>query len=68
VNFLLSEGHAHASKYPLGYLDNEVFFAQRRVNNRIATETTLLHTAVGAVLSKKGYDVLQAALKELRSG
>jgi hypothetical protein len=54
---LISEGHTHANIYPLSKLWLEVELARERINSKIATEASLIHTAIVAVLSLDGKGV-----------
>lgn len=70
VSLLLAEGHEHASRYPLSKLWIETEIAKERINARMATETTLLHSAIVAVIAPggKGVDNLDKLLKRLNDG
>ena len=66
VSLLMSEGHAHARRYPIGMLLDECRIASRRINNRIASEMSLTHLAVSAILSKKGGTEFRKAVQRLQ--
>lgn len=66
MGLLLSEGHANASRYPLGYLWNEVLFTRGRVNARIASEAAVMHVVI--VQSLAGGDHLKEVLEQLTDG
>ncbi len=70
VSLLFSEGHQHANRYPLARVWYEVQIVNERINNRIATETTLMHAAMVAVVAPKGAGNkhLQKLLKGMRDG
>lgn len=70
MSLLLSEGHVHASRYPLATVWYEAQLVRERVNGRIATETILMHAAMIAVIAPKGAGQknLDKLLKGLRDG
>jgi hypothetical protein len=70
VSLLMSEGHPHASRYPLSKLWIETEIARERINARLATEATLIHSAIVAVLAPggKGVENLNRQLKALSDG
>jgi hypothetical protein len=70
VSLLFSEGHHNANRYPIARVWYETQIVNERVNNRIATETTLMHAAMVAVVAPKGAGnkQLQKLLKGLRDG
>lgn len=70
VSLLLSEGHLNATRYALAKVWYEAQIVRERVNNRIATEVTLMHTAMVAIMSPKGKGVtnLNKQLKRLQNG
>ena len=51
---MLSEGHAAATRYPLGYMFNEVKFAKRRINAKMRTDAILMHAVAMDAMSTKG--------------
>ena len=67
---LLSEGHRHANRYALAKVWYEAQIVCARVNARIHTEITLMHTAMVAIMAPKGAGVsnLKKQLKGLRDG
>lgn len=70
VSLLLSEGHVNASRYALAKVWYEAQIVRERVNNRIATEVSLMHTAMVAIMSPKGAGVknLKKQLRNLQNG
>lgn len=54
---LISEGHTHANHYPLSKLWIEAEIARERINSKIATEASLIQSAIVAVLSLDGKGV-----------
>lgn len=70
VSLLLSEGHRNANRYALAKVWYEAQIVRERVNSRIATEVTLMHAAMVAIMSPKkaGQQNLTKQLKELRDG
>ena len=70
VNLLLSQGHQSARRYPLAMVWYEAQIARERINHLIATEVTLMHSAMVAIMSPKGDGVrsLKKQLKVLRDG
>lgn len=66
----MSEGHQHADRYPLSKLWIETEIARERINARLATEATLIHSAIVAVLASdgKGVENLNRQLKRLTDG
>jgi len=70
VSLLLAHGHAHARHYPLAMVWSEAQLVRERVNNQIATEVTLMHAAMVAIMAPKGAGVrsLNKMLKRLRNG
>jgi hypothetical protein len=66
----MAEGHRHANDYPLSKLWIEAEIARERIHGRMATETSLLHSAIVAVLSLdgKGVENLNRQLRKLTDG
>lgn len=46
VSLLMSQGHHHATKYPLAFLWNEISFARQRINAMVKTEAVIMHTVI----------------------
>ena len=63
----MSEGHPEAARYPLHHLWSETALARERVNGKMATEATLMHSVIAAAISGK-IKHLNDTLKELRDG
>lgn len=70
VSLLLAQGHQHAARYPLGKVWYEAQLVNERVNGLLATEITLMHAAMVAVLEPKGKGVkhLNKLIRKLRDG
>lgn len=70
MSLLRAEGHRYPNKYTLATLWYESELARERINGKIATETTLLHAVIAAVLTPKGKGVshLNKLLKRLHDG
>jgi tRNA isopentenyl-2-thiomethyl-A-37 hydroxylase MiaE len=70
VSLLLSEGHRYANRYALAKVWYEAQIIRERINQRIATEVTLMHSAMVAIMSPKGKGVtnLNKQLKAMRDG
>lgn len=71
ASLLLSEGHQQANQYPLSRLWIEAEIVRERVNQRIATESTMMQAVIVAVLSPakgEGAKHLQKLLKGLTDG
>ena len=70
VSLLLSEGHVNANRYALAKVWYEAQIVRERVNARIATEVSLMHSAMVAIMSPKGAGVknLKKQLKRLEDG
>lgn len=66
----MSEGQQLANHYPLSKLWIETEIARERVNSRITTEISLMHSAVIAVMSPdgKGTTNLQNQLRRMNDG
>jgi hypothetical protein len=61
----VSEGHADAGNYPLGYLVVETEIARERINGHIKTTMTLTQSAIASALSKKAASNFNKAISEL---
>lgn len=68
MSLLLSEGHAYARHYPLATVWYEAQIVRERINNRMVTETTLMHSAMSAIISEKAFPNLKKRLKDLLNG
>lgn len=70
VSLLLSEGHKDARRYPIATVWYEAQLVRERVNQRIATEATMMHAVAVAVMAPKGRGNkhLQKLFKDLRNG
>lgn len=69
VSFLMSEGHPAARHYTIGHLWTETAIARRRVNNHMATESTLMQALLGATLNgKSGAGHYKNLIKRLTDG
>lgn len=69
VNFLISQGHHNANRYPVGRVWSEVEITRRRVNNEMASQASVDHTVHGAIHGgKKGHSVLTKMIKRLTNG
>jgi hypothetical protein len=66
----MAEGHIHANHYPLSKLWIETEIARERINSRMASEASLIHSAIVAVLSLdgKGVDNFTQQLRRLNDG
>lgn len=53
----MSQGHTQAHRYPLSKLWIEVEIVRERINAQTATEASLIHSAIVAVLSLDGKGV-----------
>lgn len=62
---LLSEGHAHARRYPLADLWAEARIVRRRFAQRATTEAVLTQAAILSMWSKEGGEEFQRVLREL---
>lgn len=62
---LQSNGHADVGTYPLWALSEEAAIVRRRTNQDRGSEMSLLHKAVGAVLSQKAFKGFAKDLKML---
>jgi len=67
---LISEGQIHANHYPLSKLWIEAEIVRERINSKIATEASLIQSAIVAVLSLDGKGVknFNDQLKRLTDG
>lgn len=67
---LMADGHMFASQYPLSKLWIEAEIAEERANRKLATETTLMHACIVAVLAPKGEGAkqYQKLIKDLQDG
>ena len=65
MSLLLDHGHQHALHYPLGRVWDEAEIIVHRVNQEMASSTSLMRTAIGAAISKEGSKLLDKVLKEL---
>lgn len=71
VSLLFAEGHVNANRYPLSKVWFEARIARTRINGMLASEVTLMHAAMVAIMSskgKEGVNNLNKQLKELRNG
>lgn len=68
VSLLMDHGHPEARYYPLGMAWEEAEIVVNRQNQEAASNTTLLHAAASAVMSKEANRKLRTMLKELTSG
>lgn len=70
VSLLRAEGHGLPQRYTLATLWYEAQLARERINAKIATEATLVHAVIAAVLTPKGKGVsnLKTLLKRLQDG
>jgi hypothetical protein len=66
ASLLISEGFANANKIALATLWTEADIARQRIADRIASEATILQTAMASIVSKKGGSAFEKALKVLR--
>ena len=64
----LSEGHAAATKYPLGALAGEATFIRHRIADRLASEATIMFAAQAAIWSKGGGNYFRKAVEKLTHG
>lgn len=64
----MDHGHPDARFYPLGMVWEETIIVVERINNDASSNTSLLHIAAAAVMSKEGGKLLRKTLKELTSG
>lgn len=65
ASLLLANGHGSAWKYPLGVLFTEAEIVAERINRAEATRATLMQSAIGSVLSKKGARAFKETLEAL---
>ena len=66
---LLSEGHAHARRYPLAMVGVEADIAMRRVNGAFVTQSTLMKACVDTVMGgKKANKHYQEIIRSLNGG
>lgn len=66
---LIAEGHVAARHYPVALVWEEAELCRRRINARIASESLLMKSCIGAVLNgKKGNTEYRKHIKELTSG
>lgn len=72
VSLLLANGHANANFYPIGRVWYECQIIRERVNGMLATEATLMHSVISAVISPKkdsgARTFLRRLLMRLRNG
>ena len=69
VSLLLSEGHAHARRYPLAMVGVEADIAMRRINHAFVTQSTLMQACIGAVMNgKKGGKHYNDMIRNLQRG
>lgn len=66
----MAEGQEHANRYPLSKLWIETEIARERVNSRISTEISLMHSAVVAIMAPdgKGNSNFIKQLRDLNDG
>lgn len=68
MSLLLSEGHAHAARYPVAKVWGEARMVRKRHAARLTTEAVLQQAVIMSCLAKEGGEHLQAVLKELEDG
>lgn len=61
----MSEGHPAARHYPLCMLWHEADIARARAREQAVTNTLLIQSAIGSVISKKGSENFQKLVKDL---
>lgn len=67
VNLLVGEGYPfdEVMNWPLARVNDEAELTARRVNQKLATEATLLQAAVGSILSEEAGKIFRETVEKL---
>ena len=65
VSLLLANGHPYAQFYPVGMVFTEAEFIKDRINKQLASESTLIRSAISAALTKEGSKMFKDLINSL---
>lgn len=65
MSLLLSEGHAHARRYPVAVVWSEANIVRKRASNRRVRDTAVTQLVLGTLFSKKAGKELKDLLDKV---